>query len=106
MLDKHYSPSARLIVAKWKSHDGAGAIAKAAGVDLQKTRVIAHEKIPIDSGFGEVSVIPEDPEAYARALYAELHRADEAGAELILVERPPEGPMWEGIHDRLRRAAN
>lgn len=106
MLEKHYSPKARLLISKWNSPGEARAIAEAAGFELKKTRVIAHEKIPGDPDFGAVSVIPEDPEAYARALYAELHRADEASAELILVERPPEGPMWEGIHDRLRRAAN
>ena len=106
MMEKHYSPKARLIVTKWNSADEARLIAKGAGVELKKTRVIAYEKIPTDPEFGGVSVIPEDPEAYARALYSELHRCDEEGAELILVERPPEGPMWEGIHDRLRRAAN
>lgn len=52
-----------------------------------------------------VSVIPHDAEAFARAIYAELHRCDEAGAELIVVEAPPESPEWSGITDRLRRAA-
>ena len=41
----------------------------------------------------------------ARALYAELHRCDAAGAELIVVEAPPDLPEWSGIADRLRRAA-
>jgi L-threonylcarbamoyladenylate synthase len=52
-----------------------------------------------------VSVIPHDAEAFARAIYAELHRCDAAGAELIVVEAPPESPEWAGIADRLRRAA-
>ncbi len=52
-----------------------------------------------------VSVIPHDAEAFARALYAELHRCDEAGAKLIVVEAPPDSPEWAGIADRLRRAA-
>jgi L-threonylcarbamoyladenylate synthase len=52
-----------------------------------------------------VSVIPHDPEAYARALYGELHRCDAAGAQLIVVETPPDTPEWSGIADRLRRAA-
>ena len=41
-----------------------------------------------------VSVIPHDAEAFARALYAELHRCDEAGAEWIVVEAPPDLPEW------------
>ena len=52
-----------------------------------------------------MSVIPHDAEAFARALYGELHRCDDEGAELIVVEAPPETPEWAGIADRLRRAA-
>jgi L-threonylcarbamoyladenylate synthase len=52
-----------------------------------------------------VSVIPHDAEAFARALYAELHRCDEAGAELILIEAVPETSEWRAIADRLKRAA-
>jgi L-threonylcarbamoyladenylate synthase len=66
---------------------------------------VVHTKIP--GGFVEanVSVIPHDAEAYARALYGELHRCDAAGAKLIVVEAPPDLPEWSGIADRLRRAA-
>ena len=53
-----------------------------------------------------MSVMPHDAEAFAQALYAELHRCDEAGAELIIVERPPESAEWSGIADRLKRAAS
>jgi L-threonylcarbamoyladenylate synthase len=49
--------------------------------------------------------MPHDAAAFARALYAALHRGDAAGAELIVVEVPPETPEWSGIADRLRRAA-
>ncbi len=41
----------------------------------------------------------------ARAIYAELHQCDEAGAELIIVETTPPGKEWRGIADRLNRAA-
>ena len=67
--------------------------------------VIAHTHIPSAEHFARVSVIPHDAEAFARAIYAELHRCDEAGAELIVVEAPPDSPEWSGIADRLRRAA-
>jgi L-threonylcarbamoyladenylate synthase len=52
-----------------------------------------------------VAIIPADPEAYARALYAELHRCDELGAAIILVEALPPGVEWQGIQDRLERAS-
>jgi L-threonylcarbamoyladenylate synthase len=66
--------------------------------------VIAHTHIPRRTGWAGVSVIPRQTAAFARALYAELHRGDEAGASWIVVEAPPETPAWQAIADRLRRA--
>lgn len=43
--------------------------------------------------------------AFGRALYAHLRTLDAAGADVILVARPPDGDAWHAIHDRLRRAA-
>lgn len=105
LLEKHYSPRARIVITAWKNSGEAKEIALQNGGRLEATRVIAHEIIPTNVAFAGVAVIPHDPEAYARALYAELHRCDESRAELILVEMPPTGPEWEGIRDRLRRAA-
>ena len=72
---------------------------------IGNVHVIAHTHIPSGKNFANVSVIPHDAEAFARAIYAELHRCDEAGAKWIVVEAPPESPEWYGIADRLRRAA-
>jgi L-threonylcarbamoyladenylate synthase len=66
---------------------------------------VAHSHIPAGFNAANVSVIPHDAEAYARALYGELHRCDAAGSQLIIVEAPPDAPEWRGIADRLRRAA-
>jgi L-threonylcarbamoyladenylate synthase len=49
--------------------------------------------------------MPAEPEAYAAALYAELHRLDEQGLDWIAVECPPDTPEWAGVRDRLTRAA-
>lgn len=49
--------------------------------------------------------MPEQPAAYARALYAALHDADAADASLVLIETPPDGSSWDGVRDRLTRAA-
>jgi L-threonylcarbamoyladenylate synthase len=68
------------------------------------TRVAAHSRIPSPEGLGGVSVIPHDPEAFARALYAELHCGDDAGAGWIVVEALPEAPEWAALRDRLARA--
>jgi L-threonylcarbamoyladenylate synthase len=42
---------------------------------------------------------------FARDLYAHLRTLDRASADVIVVARPPEGPLWQAIHDRLARAA-
>jgi L-threonylcarbamoyladenylate synthase len=105
LLERHYSPKARLIIASWKNTAEAKALLARSNASLRATRVIAHDVIPTDAEFSAIAVIPHDAEAYARALYAELHRCDESGAQFILVEMPPGGPEWEGIRDRLRRAA-
>jgi len=43
---------------------------------------------------------------YAHELYASLRRLDDLGCDLILVEAPPPVPGWQGVNDRLRRAAS
>jgi L-threonylcarbamoyladenylate synthase len=105
LLRKHYSPKAKLLILDWQ--DDAHLQSQLSTFNLQPSTcyVIAHKKIPSGRSFADVSVMPHDAEAFARALYAELHRCDEAGAELIVVETPPETAEWSGIADRLRRAA-
>jgi L-threonylcarbamoyladenylate synthase len=50
--------------------------------------------------------LPATPEGFAHALYAALRAMDGAGADLILVEAPPQEGAWLGVNDRLRRAAH
>jgi L-threonylcarbamoyladenylate synthase len=50
--------------------------------------------------------LPATPDGFAHALYASLRAMDGAGADLILVEAPPQGADWLGVNDRLRRAAH
>lgn len=49
--------------------------------------------------------MPADPDGYAHALYANLRAMDTQGADLIIVEQPPDDAQWQGVNDRLRRAA-
>ena len=104
LLLKHYSPKARLIVFPWCDETGLAKELAARGIAPAKAHVISHTHIPLSGAFARVSVIPHDAEAFARAIYAELHACDEAGAEVIAVEEPPDQPGWRGIADRLRRA--
>jgi len=104
-LKKHYSPKAKLIVAHWQNDADLSAQIGNWKLEIADVQIVAHTKIPTSFGAANVSVIPHDAEAFARALYGELHRCDGAGAKLIVVEAPPELAEWSGIADRLRRAA-
>jgi len=105
-LAKHYAPKAKLIVLKWRNETDLNAQIATLKNKFPQPHVIAHTHIPSQAGFGSVSVIPHDAEAYARALYGELHRCDELGAGLIVVEAPPETSEWRAIADRLKRASS
>ena len=105
MMTKHYAPKARLLVLAWTDLRDLLAQLAEGGLDPSTTHVLAHSRIPTGENIGRVSVIPHDPEAFARALYGELHRADEMGAAAIVVEQLPDEPQWKAIMDRLSRAA-
>jgi len=105
LLKKHYAPKAKLVVLNWHDETDLKAWLLIRHAPLVACHIIAHTRIPLRLGTANVSVIPRDAEAFARAIYAELHRCDEAGAEWIVVEALPESQEWQGLADRLRRAA-
>ncbi len=49
--------------------------------------------------------MPDDPDRAAHELFATLRELDAEGLDLIWVEEPPPLPAWDGVRDRLRRAA-
>jgi L-threonylcarbamoyladenylate synthase len=105
-LPRHYAPAAKLVVLPWRDEADLAAKISKFGLAREKIHIVAYNHIPIREKFGRVAVIPADAEAYARALYGELHQCDEMGAQLIVVESPPSGERWRAIGDRLRRAAH
>jgi L-threonylcarbamoyladenylate synthase len=105
LLRKHYAPQARLVIWSWADERELHMKSRQSGIAESKTHVIAHTRIPSGRHFSRVSVIPHDAEAFARAIYSELHQCDELGAELIVIEALPEIGLWLPIADRLRRAA-
>ena len=48
--------------------------------------------------------LTEDPTHAAHHFYDTLRRIDGEHFEVILIEIPPEGSEWLGLHDRIRRA--
>jgi L-threonylcarbamoyladenylate synthase len=49
--------------------------------------------------------MPQDAALAAQELFSVLRELDARGAQLIWVEQPPDTPEWEGVRDRLQRAA-
>jgi L-threonylcarbamoyladenylate synthase len=105
-LQKHYSPRAKLVISSWSDESDLRSQCSKVKVHSTKLHVIAHTHIPSGHDFARVSIIPHDPEAFGRALYAELHQCDEAGADIIIVEAVPDSHEWRAISDRLKRAAS
>ncbi len=105
LLAKHYSPRAKLMVLHWRDEQDLRGQLTGMKIVPSQCCVIAHTVLPGGSSFQRISVVPHDAEAFARALYAELHHCDEVGAAHIVVEEPPDAPEWRAIKDRLGRAA-
>lgn len=49
--------------------------------------------------------MPDSAAAAAHELFGALRAFDDRGARLIWVETPPPDPAWDGVRDRLQRAA-
>ena len=50
-------------------------------------------------------VMPDDPDQAAHELFATLRELDAESPDLIWVEEPPTTSVWDGVRDRLSRAA-
>lgn len=96
-LDAHYAPATPLALLDAQALGQASEALQARG---RRVLTMGH------SGAVPASLrLPADPAGYAHALYAGLRELDGQGAELILVEQPPQVADWQGVNDRLRRAA-
>ena len=49
--------------------------------------------------------MPEDAAAAAQELFAVLRHLDAQGVQEIWIETPPDSAAWDGVRDRLQRAA-
>lgn len=100
-LDSHYAPRAPLECVA-----AAQLPARLNALRGQRVAVLAPATALLDPGPQVLLrlVAPVTADDYAQQLYALLHRLDAAGAERILVAWPPQGPEWDAVHDRLRRA--
>jgi L-threonylcarbamoyladenylate synthase len=101
-LEAHYAPQAKVRLME------AQALQTALDVlGPQASAVAVYARSPLRSPAPGVLLrpMPEQADDAARELFAALRDFDLAGVKLIWVETPPATPAWEGVRDRLQRAA-
>ena len=83
-----------------------------AGLDLlgqDAAHLAVYARTPLRKAAGAHGVqlrqMPHDAEAAAAELFAVLRALDDQGTRLLWIETPPDTPDWEGVRDRLQRAA-
>ena len=75
------------------------------GTDAKNIAIYAGQGLRVASRALPVRRMPADADACAKELFGVLRELDATGVKLIWVESPPEGPEWDGVRDRLQRAA-
>ncbi|MES2261124.1 MAG: L-threonylcarbamoyladenylate synthase [Pseudomonadota bacterium] len=101
-LESHYAPKAPVALVPGAALPDTLDRLAAQG---RKVAVIHYTAQP-QAKAGPHQQMPADAAGYAFGLYASLRAMDRSGAELILVETPPQQAAWSGVNDRLRRAAH
>jgi L-threonylcarbamoyladenylate synthase len=102
-LAAHYAPNARLCLMPTEELQAAlTARQDAAG------RVAVYSRLAQVREFAWPDVwrvMPDNAAAAAHELFATLRELDRTDIDQIWVEQPPDAPEWDGVRDRLERAA-
>ncbi|MDM0014076.1 L-threonylcarbamoyladenylate synthase [Variovorax sp. J22P168] len=101
-LEAHYAPSAKVRLMDAKAlQTGLDVLgANAANIAVWSRTVLSSRSQRIVQ-----RRMPDDAAAAAQQLFAVLRDFDAQGVKLIWVEMPPADAAWEGVRDRLTRAA-
>ncbi|MBC3870770.1 L-threonylcarbamoyladenylate synthase [Undibacterium oligocarboniphilum] len=100
-LDAHYAPSTPVVQVPSEILDQVVIRLQQKGKKLALMSYQAHPAIHAS----DWRHLPAEPAGYAHDLYAGLRELDHAHADAILVEALPQEKDWQGVNDRLRRAA-
>ena len=101
-LESHYAPRAKV---RLMAADEIARRLQALGVHAGNLGVWSRERLP-DAGAGVLwRQQSAQPDTAAHDLFAVLRDLDARGVQQIWVELPPDMPDWEGVRDRLTRAA-
>jgi len=102
-LEAHYAPQARLRLMDGPMLRSALEVLQGAPAP-QGLAVYSRTVRQVPRGI-TLRAMPDDAGGVAHELFAVLRDFDLAGMRLIWVEAPPPGPQWDGVRDRLARAA-
>ncbi len=103
-LEAHYAPNAKLRLMDGRALQTAlDVLGK--DFDGATIAVYARSLLRVPSAKVLYRRMPDDAGAAAQQLFAVLRDFDAQGVNLIWVETPPGTPDWEGVNDRLQRAA-
>jgi L-threonylcarbamoyladenylate synthase len=104
-LAAHYAPQAR--VQLLSSAALAQALASLQAAETPAGLAVYSRTVRPQGATGTVMhrAMPQDAALAAQELFSVLRDLDARGARLIWVEQPPDTPEWEGVRDRLQRAA-
>jgi L-threonylcarbamoyladenylate synthase len=100
-LESHYAPRARVRLMAGQQLQAA---LNLLGADAKLVAVYARTPLAVAQGI-TLRHMPDDAAQAARELFAVLRELDATGVKLIWVEAPPAGAGWDGVRDRLQRAA-
>lgn len=101
-LEAHYAPNAKVRLMDAKAlQTGLDLL----GAEAAHIAVYSRAALRTPSARLVLRRMPDDAAAAAQQLFAVLRGFDEQGVKLIWVETPPATPEWEGVRDRLQRAA-
>lgn len=103
-LEAHYAPNAKLRLMDGRALQTALDVL-GRDFDGATIAVYARSLLRVPSAKVLYRRMPDDAAATAQQLFAVLRDFDVQGVNLIWVETPPEAPDWEGVRDRLQRAA-
>jgi L-threonylcarbamoyladenylate synthase len=98
----HYAPNAKVRLMR---ADAIQTALDLLGQDAAHIAVYARSIVRIASTQVLYRRMPDDAAATAQQLFAVLRDFDAKGVKLIWIEHPPEAAQWDGVRDRLGRAA-
>ena len=102
MLESHYAPKAKLRLMDAQALQTALDI-----LDTDAKSIAVYSRQQMHSASTNILFrrMPEDAAQAAQQLFATLRELDQPDIKLIWVETPPEDAAWDGVRDRVTRAA-